>query len=150
MFCSLFTLTFSLLSNKIYDCSFFFHADSTNQIFNVTIDTGSRSPVVTFQFLNGPVTSATCTVQYGTDPAYVYLPNTDSFSGTNVNHMTVVFSEPLQTETLYYCLVSSMGVQMQGTFRLGIDKHIQFFYSSSCMYHISLYHRYIIGTYIMT
>ena len=112
----------------------------------MTIDTGSRSPVVTCQFLNGPVTSATCTVQYGTDPSYVYLPNTDSFNGTNVNHMTVVFSEPLQTETLYYCLVSSMGVQMQGTFRLGIDKHIQLLYtcSSSCTYHVSLYHRYII------
>ena len=81
----------------------------------MTTDTGSQSPVVTFQFLNGPVTSATCTIQYGTDPAYVYLPNTDS-------RMTVLFSEPLQTETLYYCLVSSMGVQMQGTFRLGIDK----------------------------
>ena len=146
MFCTLFTLTFSLLSSKIYDYSFFFHADSTNRVFNVTIDTGSRSPVVTFQFLNGPVTSATCTIQYGTDPAYVYLPNIDSFNGTNVNHMTVVFSAPLQTETLYYCLVSSMGVQMQGTFRLGIDKHIWFFYSSSCTYHISLYHRYIIGT----
>ena len=88
----------------------------------MTIDTGSRSPVVTFQFLNGPVTSATCTIQYGTDPAYVYLPNTDSFNGTNVNRVTVLFSAPLQTETLYYCLVPSMGVQMQGTFRLGIDK----------------------------
>ena len=108
---------------------FLFHADSANRIFNVTVDTGSRSLVVTFQFLNGPVTSATCTVRYGTDPAYVYLPNTDSFNGTNVNRMTVVFSAPLQTETLYYCLVSSMGVQMQGTFRLGIDKqHTVFIY----------------------
>ena len=88
------------------------------------------------QFLNGPVTSATCTVEYGTDPAYVYLPNTESFNGTNVNRVTVLFSEPLQTETLYYCLVSSMGVQMQGTFRLGIDKHIRFYYSSSCTYHV--------------
>jgi len=42
--------------------------------------------------------------------------------------MTVLFSEPLQTETLYYCLVSSMGVQMQGTFRLSIDNtYMQFF-----------------------
>ena len=146
MFCNLFTLTFSLLSSKIYDYSFFFHADSTNRVFNVTIDTGSRSPIVTFQFLNGPVTSATCTVQYGTDPAYVYLPNTDSFNDTNVNRMTVLFSAPLQTETLYYCLVSSMGVQMQGTFHLGMTSNIQFFYSSSCTYHISLYHRYTIGT----
>ena len=133
---ALFTLTFSLLPSKIYGYSFFFHADSTNRVFNVTIDTGSRSPVVTFQFLNGPVTSATCTIQYGTDPAYMYLPNTDSFNATNVNRMRVLFSAPLQTKTLYYCLVSSMGVQMQGTFRLGIDKHIQFFYSFSCMYHI--------------
>ena len=86
----------------------------------MTIDTGSRSPVVTFQFLNGPVSSATCTVQYGTDPTYVNLPNTDSFTGTNVNSVTVLFSAPLRAETLYYCLVSSIGVQMQGTFRLSM------------------------------
>ena len=81
---------------------------STNNILNVTVDIGARE--VTCQFLNGPVAFATCTIQYGTDPTYVYLPNTDSSTGTNVNSVTVPLSTPLQADTLYYYVVSSMGV----------------------------------------
>ena len=88
----------------------------------MTIDIGAR--VVTCQFLNGPVTSATCTIQYGTDPTYVNLPNTDSFTGTNVNSVTVPLSRPLQADTLYYYVVSSMGVRMQGTFRSGMSHYL--------------------------
>ena len=67
--------------------------DSTNNIFSVTVDVGA--PEVTCQFLNGPVTSATCTIQYGTDPTYVNLPNTDSSSGIKVINVTVPLSTPL-------------------------------------------------------
>ena len=91
---------------------------STNNLFNVTVDVGVHE--VTCQFLNGPLTSATCTIQYGTDPTYVNLPNTDSSTGTNVNSITVPLSAPLQTDTLYYYVVSSMGVRMQGTFHSGM------------------------------
>ena len=94
--------------------------DSTNTVFNVTVDVGACE--VTCQFLNGPVTSATCTIQYGTDPTYVNLPNTDSSTGTNVNSVTVPLSAPLQVDTVYYYVVSSMGVQMQGIFRLGMSQ----------------------------
>ena len=79
----------------------------------------SRVREVTCQFLNGLVTSATCTIQYGTDPTYVNLPNTDSSTGTNVNSVTVPLSAPLQANTVYYYVVSSNGVRMQGTFRTG-------------------------------
>ena len=137
IFCSLCTLRFSLLSSNIYNCNnISAHVDSTNRAFNVTIDTGSRTPVAIFHFLNGPVTSANCTIQYGTDPTYMNLPNNDSSTGTNVNSMTVPLSTPLLADTLYYCLVSSVGVQMQGTFRLGMLIYIQIFYTSSCMHHI--------------
>ena len=91
--------------------------DSTNDILNVSVDVGV--PEVTCQFLNGPVTSAACTIQYGTDPTYANLPYTDSSNGTNVNNVTVLFSAILQGDTLYYYVVSSMGIQMQGTFRTG-------------------------------
>ena len=91
---------------------------STNNLFNVTVDVGVHE--VTCQFLNGPLTSATCTIQYGTDPTYVNLPNTDSSTGTNVNSLTVPLSTPLQSSTLYY-VVSSMGVRMQGTFHSGMS-----------------------------
>ena len=90
----------------------------------MTIDTGSRTPVAIFHFLNGPVTSATCTIQYGADPTYVNLPNNDSSTGTNVNTVTVPLSTPLQADTLYYCLMSTIGVQMQRTFRLGMVIYI--------------------------
>ena len=94
---------------------------STNNIFDVVVDVGV--PEVTCQFLNGSVTSATCSIQYGADQTYVNLPYTDTSNGTNVYNVTVPLSEPLQGDTLYYYVVSSMGVQMQGTFRTGKYKH---------------------------
>ena len=90
---------------------------STNNIFNMVVDVGV--PEVTFQFLDGQVTSATCTIQYGTDPTYVNLPYTDSSNGTNVNNVTVPLSGPLQSGTLYYYVASSMGVRLQGSFQTG-------------------------------
>ena len=96
----------------------FFVTGSTNSILNLTVDVADHD--VTCLFLNGPVTSATCTIQYGTDPTYVDLPNTDSSTGTNVNSLTVPLSTPLQANTLYYYVVSSMGVLVQGTFHSGV------------------------------
>ena len=92
---------------------------STNNIFNVTVDVEAHE--VTCRFLSGPVTSAICTIQYGTDPAYVNLPYTDSSTGTNVNNVTVLLSTPLLGSTLYYYVVSSMGIRMQGMFRSGMS-----------------------------
>ena len=91
---------------------------STNSILNVTVDVAARE--VTCHFLNGLVISATCTIQYGTDPTYVNLPNTDSSTATNVNTVTVPLSTPLQADTVYYYVVSSMEVRMQGTFHSGV------------------------------
>ena len=94
---------------------------STNNIFNVTVDFGACE--VTCQFLNGPVTSATCTVQYGTDSTYENLPNTDSSIGINVNNVTISFSTPFQADTLYYYVVTFIGVRMQGFFRSGMSHY---------------------------
>ena len=90
---------------------------SSNRILDVVADVGV--PEITCQFLSGLVTSATCSIQYGTDPTYVNLPYTDSSNGTNVNNVTVPLSTALQGDTLYYYVVSSIGLQMQGTFRTG-------------------------------
>ena len=92
--------------------------DSTNMVFNVTVDVGALE--VTCQFLNGPATSTTCTIQYGTDPTYVNLTNTDSSTATNVKTVTVPLTTALQANTVYYYVVSSMGVRMQGTFYSGV------------------------------
>ena len=95
---------------------------SVNNLFNVTVDVGVHE--VTCQFLNGPLTSATCTIQYGIDSTYVNLPDTDSSTGTNVDSVTVPLSAPLQPDTLYYYVVSSMGVRMQGMFHSGLCHYI--------------------------
>ena len=91
---------------------------SANNVLNVIVDIGV--PEVTCQFPNGPVTSAACTIQYGTDPTYVNLPYTDSSNGTNVNNVTIPLSGPLQSGTLYYYVASSIGVLLQGTFQTGV------------------------------
>ena len=106
----------SLCDSNIY---YLFLLDSSNTVFNVTVDVGALE--VTCQFLSGPLIFATCTIQYGTDPTYVNLPYTDSSTDTNVNSVTVPLSAPLLASTLYYYVVSSMGVQMQGTFWTGMS-----------------------------
>ena len=90
-------------------------------MFSVAVDVGA--PEVTCQFLRH-VTSATCTIQYGTDPTYMNLPNTDSSSGINVNNVTVPLGIPLQSGTLYYYVASSMGVERQGNFQTGVYSHL--------------------------
>ena len=74
-------------------------------------------PEVICQFQNDPITSATCTIEYGNDPTYLNLPNVASSFGTNVINVTIPLSVTLQRATLYYYVVSTMGVRMQGTFR---------------------------------
>ena len=98
--------------------SFFFSADSLNTVFDVIVDIGV--PEVVCQFHNGPVASATCTIEYGNDPTHLNLPNFVSSTGTNVVNVTIPLSGSLQHDTLYYYVVSTMGVQMQGTFRTGM------------------------------
>ena len=90
-----------------------------HSLYNVIVDVGALE--VTCQFLNGPATTATCTIQYGNDPTYVNLPYTDSSTGTNVNSVTVLLSTPLLASTLYYYVVSSTGARMQGMFRSGMS-----------------------------
>ena len=96
---------------------FFCVIGSTNSILNVTVDIGVHE--VKCRFLNGPLTFANCTIQYGTDATYENLPNTDSSTGINVNSVRVPLSTPLQANTLYYYIVFSMGVCVQGTFHSG-------------------------------
>ena len=73
-------------------------------------------PEVICQYLRGPVASANCTIEYGTDPTYLNLPNIASSTGTNVINVTIPLVS-LQRATLYYYVVSTMGVRMQGIFR---------------------------------
>ena len=117
---------------------------STNNIFTVIVDVGS--PEVTCQFLNGLVTSATCTIQYGTDPTYVNLLYTDSSNGTNVSNVTVPLNALLQSGTLYYYVVSSMGVRLQGNFQTGVYNYVSI--AIHVMGVCGYQHNYIVCTYL--
>jgi len=92
--------------------------DSLNNVFDVIVDI--EVPEAICQFQNGPVTSATCTIEYGKDPTYLNLPYIASSTGTDVTNVTIPLSASLQHATLYYYIVSTMGVRMQGTFRSGM------------------------------
>jgi len=92
---------------------FSFPLDSINNVFDVVVDV--KVPEVICQFQSGPVVAANCSIKYGNDPMYSTLPNSSSSTGTNVNNVTIPLG-PLQRNTLYYYVVSTMGVQMQGTF----------------------------------
>ena len=89
-----------------------------NIVFDVNVNV--EVPEVICQFQNGPVASATCTIEYGTDPTYLNLQNNASSTGTNVTNVTIPLVASLQRATLYYYVVSTMGVRMQGTFRTGM------------------------------
>ena len=100
-----------------------------NNVFSVIVDI--RVPEVICWFQSGPVASATCTIMYGTDPTYSNLPNTASSTGTNVINVTIGLSAAsLQPNTLYYYVVSTMGVRMQGMFRTGMSM------SNKCYCHV--------------
>ena len=120
MYVCMYVRTYVCLYIKIWICHQY--VGSTNSIFNVTVDIGV--PEVTCQFLNGPVTSATCTIRYGTDSTYVNLPNTDSSNGTNVDNVTIPLNALFQSGTLYYYVASSMGVRLQGNFQTGEYNYI--------------------------
>ena len=73
-------------------------------------------------FLSGFISSAHCTVKYGTDPTYMNLPysaeSTDT--GTVGDTVSVVLREQLNSSTVYYYTVSAVSgdvsVIVQGTF----------------------------------
>ena len=77
--------------------------------------------------------SATCTVQYGTDPTYMNLPYSaeSTETGTAGDTVSVVLRERLNSSTDYYYTVSAVSgdvtVRMRGTFttpQYSISKYV--------------------------
>ena len=73
-------------------------------------------------FLSGFTGSAHCTVQYGTEPTYMNLPYSaeSTETGTAGDTVSVLLREQLNSSTVYYYTVSTVGggvtVIVQGTF----------------------------------
>ena len=73
-------------------------------------------------FLSGFTGSAHCTVQYGTDPTHMNLPNSaeSTETGSAGDTVSVVLRERLNSSTVYYYTVSAvsgdMTVRVQGNF----------------------------------
>lgn len=76
-------------------------------------------PEVICQFRNS-VVSATCTIEYGVSSTDLNLTGTASSTGTSIMNVTIPLNVSLQPATLYYYVVSTMGVRIQGTFRTGM------------------------------
>ena len=90
--------------------------ESTNNVFDVAVDVGVSEVIC--QFLRGPVASATCTIDYGTNRTNLNLTDTNTNTNTNVTNVRIpLTTASLQRDTLYHYVVSTMGVRMQGTFR---------------------------------
>ena len=101
----------------LFTVAFFLSTDSHNNIVDVMIDVGV--PEVICQFRN-PVVSASCTIEYGVSSTDLNLTDTASSTGTLIMNVTIPLSVSLQRATLYYYVVSTMGVRIQGTFRTGM------------------------------
>ena len=101
----------------LFTVAVFLSTDSHNNIVDVMIDV--RVPEVICQFHNS-VVSASCTIEYGVSSTDLNLTDTASSTGTLIMNVTIPLSVSLQRATLYYYVVSTMGVRIQGTFRTGM------------------------------
>ena len=73
-------------------------------------------PEITCHFLNGPVSSASCEISYGTNENYMNLSNSTSASDTNTTAVTLQLAQ-LQSNTEYYYIVLAIGDSMQARIR---------------------------------
>ena len=96
----------------------------TNYLFDALVSISDiRVPEITCQFLNGPVSSASCEVNYGTSQNYMNLTSSASANDTNTTAVTLQLTQ-LQPNTEYYYIVlvvgDSMRARIRGTFVTGM------------------------------
>ena len=96
----------------------------TNYFFDALVNVSDFGfPEITCQFLNGPVSFATCAITYGIDQNFTKLANSTSANDMNTSAVTLQLTE-LQPNTEYYYIVlaigDSMRAQIQGTFITGM------------------------------
>ena len=97
---------------------------TANNVLRVTVLNVSFPANVQLQctLLSGFTGSASCRVQYGTDPTYMNLPYSaeSNDTGTAGETVSVVLRERLNSSTVYYYTVSEMSgdvtVVVQGSF----------------------------------
>ena len=75
-----------------------------------------RLPEITCHFLNGPVSSASCEISYGTNQNYTNLSNSASANDTNTTDVTLLLAQ-LQPNTEYYYIVLAIGDSMRARIR---------------------------------
>ena len=100
------------------------HTDTTNNLLVAEVQdiNSPNNATIDCTFLSGVTGSAHCTVQYGTDPAYMDLPySAESIeTGTAGDSVIVVLRDQLNSSTVYYYTVSAVSgdvnVIVQATF----------------------------------
>ena len=89
----------------------------TNYFFDVMVNISDISvPEITCHFLNGPVSSASCEVNYGTNQNYMNLSSSASANDTNTTAVTLQLTQ-LQPNTEYYYIVLAIGDSMRARMR---------------------------------
>ena len=89
----------------------------TNYFFDVLVNISDISvPEITCHFLNGPVSSASCEVNYGTNQNYMNLSSSASANDTNTSAVTLQLTQ-LQPNTEYYYIVLAIGDSMRARMR---------------------------------
>ena len=99
----------------------------TNYFFEAVVKVSDIGvPKITCKFLNGPVSSASCEVSYGTNQNYTSFSSSASANSTNTTAVTLQLTQ-LQPNTEYYYIVlavgDSMRARIRGTFITGMYPH---------------------------
>ena len=99
----------------------------TNHFFHAVVNVSDiGNPEITCKFLNGPVSSASCEISYGTNQNYTTLSNSMSANDMNTSAVTLQLTQ-LQPNTEYYYIVlaiaDSMQARIRGTFITGMYPH---------------------------
>ena len=95
-----------------------------NNFFEAVVNVSDIDvPKISCQFLNGPVSSASCKITYGTNQNYTHLSNSVSANGTNTTAVTLELAQ-MQLNTEYYYIVLAIGdsirARIQGSFITGM------------------------------
>ena len=89
----------------------------TNYFFDAMVNISDIGvPEITCHFLNGPVSSASCEVNYGTNQNYMNLSSSASANDTNTSAVTLQLTQ-LQPNTEYYYIVLAIGDSMRARMR---------------------------------
>ena len=110
------------IKTKCFYCIFLVHfylspTGVTNDFFEAVVNVSDIDvPKISCKFLNGPVSSASCQISYGTNQNYTSPSNSVSANDTDTTAVTLQLAQ-LQPNTEYYYIVLAIGDSMRARIR---------------------------------